>query len=144
MHIKRQLILISLALMLINSGCSTLGQSKGLGGGIGAGTGAILGGIADPGSNGKYRTRNVIVGATLGGIAGMATGSAVHGMKESERQKGYVAGRNSKPPLATGLPPNLSDPKVETRWVEGRAVGNKYIEGHFEYIIAEPTRWDLD
>jgi hypothetical protein len=144
MQLRKYIILTTLPVILISSGCSSLGKSMGLGAGVGAGTGAILGGIADPGKNGKYRTRNVVIGATLGGLAGMATGSAIHGMKEDERKKGYIAGKHSKSTVAQGLAPNLKDPKVETRWVEGRAVGNKYIEGHFEYIIAEPTRWDID
>lgn len=144
MQLRKYIILATLPLALIASGCSSLGKSMGLGAGVGAGTGAVLGGIADPGKNGKYRTRNVVIGATLGGLAGMAAGSAIHGMKEEERQKGYIAGKYSKSPVTQGLPPNLKDPTVETRWVEGRAVGNKYIEGHFEYIIAEPTRWDVE
>ena len=116
----------------------------GLGAGVGVGTGAILGGIAAPGKNGKYRTRNVVIGTTLGGLTGLAAGSAIHGMKEEERKKGYVAGRSSRGTASQGHPPSLRDPRVETRWVEGRAVGNKYIEGHFEYIISEPTKWDVD
>jgi hypothetical protein len=42
-------------------GCATQNKSAGLGGLIGATGGAALGGIADPGKNGEYRTRNVIV-----------------------------------------------------------------------------------
>ena len=61
------------ALSLAMSGCATQSKSIGLGGAIGAGTGAVLGGIADPGKNGEYRTRNVVVGAALGGMAGMVT-----------------------------------------------------------------------
>lgn len=144
MQLRKYIILTTLPMALLSSGCSSLGKSMGLGAGVGAGTGAVLGGIADPGKNGKYRTRNVVIGATLGGLAGMAAGSAIHGVKEEERQKGYIAGKHSKNPVGQGLPPSLKDPTVETRWVEGRAVGNKYIEGHFEYIIAEPTRWDVE
>lgn len=68
------LYLISISIY-INSGCSTLGKSIGLGGAAGAGAGAVLGGIADPGKNGKYRTRNIVLGSALGGMAGMIAGS---------------------------------------------------------------------
>ena len=51
---------LTLSVLLIQTGCSTLGKSVGLGTAIGAGTGAALGGIVDPGKNGQYRTRNVI------------------------------------------------------------------------------------
>lgn len=141
---KNILLILALSSTLLFCGCSSLGKSIGLGGAIGAGSGAIIGGIADPGSKGKYRTRNVIVGSALGGIAGMAAGSAIHGSNDDARKRGYQAGKSSTQHNSQGAPPLLKDPKVETRWVEGKAAGNRYIEGHFEYIIAEPTRWDID
>ncbi len=144
MRLIGYLITVAIIVIFFNTGCSSLGKSMGLGTGIGAGTGALLGGIADPGANGKYRTRNVVIGATLGGLTGMAIGSTIHGMKEDERGKGYQAGLNSKSPVSQSLPPNLSNPQIETRWIEGRASGNKYIEGHYEYIITEPTKWEAD
>lgn len=123
------------------SGCATQNKSTGLGGAIGAGTGAILGGIADPGKDGKYRTRNVVLGTALGGIAGMATGSILHKKIQSERKEAYLKGRASAPPNK-GAMPTLKDAQVESRWVEGRVIGNRYVDGHYEYIIVEPTRWD--
>lgn len=48
----------------------------------------------------------------------------------------------SEPVAPAGSMPQLTNPKVESRWVEARTVGNRYIEGHFEYIIAEPLRWN--
>ncbi|MGE3611816.1 MAG: hypothetical protein AB7I27_19665, partial [Bacteriovoracaceae bacterium] len=60
---KKQIILIvSVSALLLQTGCTTMGKSVGLGSAIGAGTGAALGGIVDPGKNGQYRTRNVIIG----------------------------------------------------------------------------------
>lgn len=38
--------------------------------------------------------------------------------------------------------PLLKDPRVEARWVETKVVGNRYIEGHFEYQIIEPAQWE--
>jgi hypothetical protein len=67
---KLILILSLFQLLLLQTGCSSMGKSMGLGGTIGAGTGAALGGIVDPGKNGQYRTRNVIIGAGVGAIAG--------------------------------------------------------------------------
>lgn len=129
------------ALTLVMTGCATQNKTAGLGGAIGAGTGAVLGGIADPGRNGEYRTRNVIVGSALGGMAGLIAGSVIHNEMESQKKEAYVKGRASAPQVATGAMPSLTNPKVESRWIEGRVVGNRYIEGHFEYIITEPARW---
>lgn len=130
------------ALSLAMSGCATQSKSIGLGGAIGAGTGAVLGGIADPGKDGEYRTRNVVVGAALGGMAGMMTASLVHENTEKQKEEAFRKGQASSTPPKAGNMPNLKNPQVETHWVEGKVVGNRYIEGHFEYVIVEPARWD--
>ncbi len=127
---------------LAMSGCATQNKSAGLGGLIGAGTGAALGGIVDPGKNGEYRTRNVIVGGALGGMAGLIAGSVIHDEMDSQKKDAYLKGRASAPQVPAGAMPSLKNAKVESKWIEGRVAGNRYIEGHFEYIIVEPTRWD--
>jgi hypothetical protein len=147
MNLKRSIYNLSAFLLLtvltLTTGCATQGKSIGLGGVIGAGTGAILGGIVDPGKNGKYRTRNVIIGAAAGGIAGSVAGAAIHENTEREREIAYLKGRDSKNSSQNSQAmPSLQQPKVEAIWVESKVAGNRYIEGHFEYVIAEPTRWE--
>ncbi len=133
---------IYFAATLTATGCATQNKSAGLGGLIGATGGAALGGIVDPGKNGQHRTRNVVIGATIGGMTGLIAGSALHQEIKDRETKAYANGRASAPRQATGAMPSLREAKVESRWIEGRVVGNRYIEGHFEYIISEPTRWD--
>ena len=143
-RMNKTLALMSITFMVIASGCATESKSVALGGGIGAGTGAAIGGIVDPGNNNQYRTRNIIIGGALGGMAGMMTGALVHEHNESEKQdafqKGKLAGQAYAP--TPGTPPNITNPKVESRWIEGKATGNRYIEGHWEYIISEPAKWE--
>lgn len=127
---------------LLATGCATQNKSAGLGGLIGATGGAAIGGVVDPGKNGEYRTRNVIIGATLGGMAGVIAGSTLHDEIKARESAAYAKGRASAPQMSTGAMPSLRGAKVESRWIEGRVVGNRYIEGHFEYIITEPARWD--
>ncbi len=130
-------------LALVATGCATQGKSVGLGGAIGAGTGAAIGGILDPGKEGEYRTRNVIVGATLGAMAGMVTGPAVYDHTEREKKEAFLRGQAATPPTSAGsTPPTLRPARVESQWIEGHAVGAaRWVEGHFEYVIAEPARW---
>lgn len=132
---------ILLTALLLQTGCSSMGKSVGLGSAIGAGTGAALGGIMS--QDGKYRTRNVIIGAGVGAVAGGFAGSAIYGSNERDKElaflKGKEAERKSSKAQAT---PALQEPKVEAVWVESKVVGNRYIEGHFEYVITEPTRWE--
>lgn len=141
---KKQVVLIvSISALFFQTGCSSMGKSVGLGTAIGAGSGAMLGGIIDPGKNGQYRTRNVIIGAGVGAIAGGFTGAAIHENNERDKELAYLKGKEAQRKSSNaGNPPSLQQPKVEAVWVESKVVGNRYIEGHFEYIITEPTRWE--
>lgn len=133
--------LLALSLMFLN-GCATAGKSAALGGGIGAGVGAIAGGLADPGRDGEYRTRNVVIGTALGGMAGLAAGSLIHNEVEDQKREAFQKGAASSPSPKNGTMPALKTPRVESKWIDAHVVGNKFIDGHFEYIITEPTRWD--
>jgi hypothetical protein len=134
--------LIYLGALLLASGCATQGRSAGLGAAIGGGTGALIGHIADPGKNGEYRTRNVILGTAVGAMAGSIAGDLSYKELESQKRDAFLKGKASAPQARDGAMPTLKNPKVESRWVEGRISGNKYIEGHYEYIISEPARWE--
>jgi hypothetical protein len=130
----------------ILQGCATEGKSLALGGGIGMGTGALIGAIADPGRNGELRTRNVLIGSALGGVAGIATGALLHDNTEEKQKDAYLAGQKSveKRPAPPPSGPGVTQPQIEVLWVEGKAVGNRYIDGHYERIITEPTHWETD
>lgn len=136
------LMFITLALAISAVGCATQGKSVGLGGVVGAGTGAIAGGLMDPGKDGEYRTRNVVVGATLGGMAGMVTGALVYDPTEKEKKEAFLKGKAAAPAPSTGTPPTLKPARVESQWIEGHPVGsNRWVDGHFEYVISEPARF---
>lgn len=123
-------------------GCATQSKSIALGGAVGMGTGAAIGGIADPGSNGQYRTRNVIIGSALGGVAGLVTGAAIHGSVEDQKKEAFERGKGQGKPAVPGERPELTEPKVEAYWIEGKVSGSRYVEPHWEYQITEPARWE--
>jgi len=124
------------------TGCATNTRSTGLGAGIGGGTGALVGSIMSGGKNGEVRTRNVILGTTIGALAGGLTGSLIQSSQEKARMEAYEKGKLDAPRPTQGKVPQVHAPKVESIWVEGRAVGNRFIDGHYEYVITEPTRWE--
>jgi hypothetical protein len=142
----KQKLLLVLALhgvALSLAGCATEGKSLALGGAAGAGAGAILGGIADPGKDGQYRTRNVIIGSALGGMAGMVAGAAIHDSNEKSKEEGYKAGKASAPPPQAGAAPTLRPATYKTEWIEGHKIGgNRWVDGHFEYVIDQPAGWE--
>jgi hypothetical protein len=138
------LMFVFLALAISAVGCATQGKSVGLGGAIGSGTGAIAGGLMDPGRDGEYRTRNVVIGGTLGAMAGMVTGALVYDHTEKEKKEAFLKGQAAAPtPGATGsTAPTLKPARVESQWIEGHPMGtNRWVEGHFEYVISEPARF---
>ncbi len=132
--------LLALTLVGILSACSTANKSVVAGAGFGAIGGAAIGGIADPGKNGEYRTRNVLVGATLGTMVGAVSGSLIHKKMEASKKEAYEKGKSTPRPDSSGQP-TLTEPKVDARWIEGHGQGNRWIDGHWEYIILEPARW---
>jgi hypothetical protein len=138
---KFALLLCLMTVSAFMGGCASQGKSIGLGGVIGAGTGAALGGIMDPGKEGQYRTRNVIIGSVVGGVAGSFAGASFHESKENEKELAYLKGRDTKSHTRNPTPPELQEPRVEAQWVESKISGNKWVEGHFEYVITEPSRW---
>ncbi len=148
MTIKKHIIELSaLCIIFISvsmtTGCATQKESIGLGGIFGAGAGAALGGIVDPGKNGKYRTRNILVGAGAGAILGSVTGAAISSNIEREKELSYLKGKESSSRVKKdGEMPSLQEPKVDAIWVESKVIGNRFVEGHYEYIITEPTRWE--
>ncbi len=143
MNFKNQFTyFLGITALLIQTGCSSMGKSVALGTAIGAGSGAALGGIVDGGKNGQYRTRNVIIGAGVGALAGGFMGSALHESNEKDKELAVLKAKNSSRKALEQTTPSLQQPKVEAIWVESKVLGNRYVEGHYEYIITEPTRWE--
>lgn len=128
------------AILLFLTGCATHTKSRMAGVAIGSIGGAAIGGVLSP--DGESQTRNVIIGATLGGVAGGLIGDHFYNKKEQEKKDAFLKGQSIAP--VQGQAPNVKPPKVETYWIEGKVVGSRYIEGHYEYIISEPSRWDVE
>ncbi len=133
-------IYLAAAALVFITGCATQSTSRVAGVAIGSVGGAAIGGVLS--ADGKSQTRNVIIGATLGGVAGGLMGDHFYNKKEQEKKDAFLKGQRAA--TAQGQAPNVKPPKVETYWIEGKVVGNRYIEGHYEYVISEPSRWDVE
>lgn len=128
------------ATLIFLTGCATQTKSRVAGVAIGSVGGAALGGVLS--SDGQSQTRNVIIGATLGGVAGGLFGDHFYKQKEQEKKEAFLKGQKAAP--VSSQAPNVRPPKVETYWIEGKVIGNRYIDGHYEYVISEPSRWDVE
>ena len=135
-------ILILTGLLILTSGCSTLDKSMLLGGALGAGAVGSFGGLATSGYNKNFQAKTVILSSALGGLVGMGIASAIHKQdREAKEKKRFTTYEQIMANPTKTDKPDLIKPRIETRWVEGRVEGDKYIEGHFEYIIVKPTHW---
>ena len=136
---------ILISLLILITGCSTLDKSMALGGALGAGTLGSFGGLATSNMDSHFQTKTMILSSALGGLIGMGVASVIYkqdkGKKEEWGKRRFTTYEKvMADPMKTNKP-DLTKPRIETRWVKGQVVGDKYIEGHFEYIIVEPTHW---
>ena len=141
---------IFLALSIaIYAGCSTMGKSVGAGALAGGVTGAGVGALADPGSQGRNRFRNVVIGTSVGSAVGAGTGflldQLVKGEREIARNEGKKEALEANQARATaseGALPRLIQARTEAHWIPDQVHGTTFIPAHFEYQIVEGARWD--
>ena len=121
----KSLIAVCISVSLI--GCSSMEKSVLLGTGVGGATGAVIGNNHGKGSS-KKRLQGAAIGAALGGLFGFL---AHKGKKKKTTKKGNEE-----------VPPLLTRPKVKRIWVKDQIKGNRYVKGHWEYIIEENSKWN--
>lgn len=139
---KRVAVVCGLICALVLNGCATAGKSAAFGGAVGAGTGMAIGAIADPGQNGQYRTRNVVIGGALGTMAGMFAGSLIHSSGEKGKAEAFKAGQASAPPIDPNEQPKLIPAQWRAEVVEAKRIGNRFIPRHVEFVITDQARWE--
>lgn len=150
-HFKIKLALSSIIFSTFTlQACSTTQKSIGTGAGIGMAAGAGVGAIADPGPNGKYRFRNVVIGSAVGAVAGAGVGYALDRHNHDEREDAKKEGkkeaedeqsRRSDASSSSGSP-QLIPPKTEAKWIPDQTRGSTFVPGHFEYVIVSPAHWE--
>lgn len=133
--------------LLFMSACATTGGSVGAGAASGGLVGAGVGAIADPGSQGQNRIRNIVIGTAAGGVVGAGAGFMMDRHVKDERQEAFERGKKDgarEAPSSTrspGASPQLMPAKTEARWIPDQVRGSTFVPGHFEYIIIENARW---
>lgn len=130
-NVSMKIIVCSFLSILILSGCASVEKSSILGAVIGGAAGGLIGNSA---GNGRSETTliGVAVGAGLGTLIGS---SAYKDQKKKEQEKALQANPfDSKSP-------SLTAPKVRRVWVPARIEGDRYIDGHYMYVIEKTSTW---
>lgn len=120
------------------SGCSTLKESTLLGIGVGSVVGAGVGAAAGSprGNENRGAMTGAAVGAALGGLMGFLD------FKERSKKEAMKIGSGTG--AGNSDAPFLTKPKVQRVWVPEKVEGDKYISGHWIYVIERPSVWSKD
>lgn len=124
-------LVIPISLLFVS--CATVEKSTILGGFIGGTAGALIGNAA--GSDG-HRDTSTAIGAAVGLGIGALIG--YNGYKDKEKKD--HAKLLQQTPFDTKAP-LLTAPKVRRVWVPAKIEGEKYIDGHYMYVIEKISGW---
>lgn len=128
----KRVILVVLQLLLLTS-CASVEKSTVLGAFIGGTAGGLIGNAANDNGN---RGTGTAVGAAIGAGLGSLIGYSAYKDKQKKEQQ-EVLKRN---PFDSNAP-SLTAPKVRRVWVPARIEGDKYIDGHYMYVIEKTSTW---
>lgn len=118
---------------LMLTSCSTVEKSIGLGAAIGGTAGGAIGN-----RDGSYnRDKATMQGAAIGAILGGLIGYAAH--KDKSKTQSPNIEKVGLEPKA----PSLTAPRVRRVFVPARIEGDRYIDGHYEYVIEKTSGWSM-
>ena len=120
-----------LSICLVLSGCSTMRDSILLGAGtmgaVGTGIGAAAG----------HNVGGALLGLGIGAVFGGTMGFLTHKDKEEKERLAKLGSKKNEEPKV----PSLTSPEVRRVWVPEKIDGNKFIEGHYLYLIERSSVW---
>lgn len=124
-----------LILLPLLSNCTTLKDSLISGASLGAVGGGLIGNSQEYGDQRNHSTQN---GAMIGAVVGAGVGYLAHKSQKNKKAHNEQSNQNSN---EKEIPPFLTRPKVKRLWVEDKVQGNRFIRGHWEYVIEEQSEW---
>jgi hypothetical protein len=119
-------------LLPLTSGCASIEKSMLLGA---ATTGALGTGL---GIASEKSTGSALIGLGIGAVVGGTLGFLLH--KEQESKRGQVLNPAITKDFKDTVPP-ISTPEVRRVWIPSKVDGNKYIDGHFIFVIDRQAVW---
>ncbi len=125
---------ILLASLSLLSSCATLKSNAFIGGAIGASAGAIGGTIIGS----PYHSGT---GTLIGAASGAAVGALIGLLTEPKSNKSESTSTNTTDKMLDD--PSFTSPEVRRVWVPDKIDGNKYIKGHYMYVLERGVVWRM-
>ncbi len=120
--------------MLLLSSCATLKSNTFIGGAIGASAGAIGGTlIGAPNHTGS--------GAIIGAASGAAIGALIGLLTEPKTNKTTLSKLNMDGMALDD--PTFTSPEVRRVWIPDKIDGNKFIKGHYMFVLERGVVWRM-
>lgn len=111
--------------------CASMEKSTVLGAVIGGTVGGLIANSAN-----DHRGDSTAIGAAVGaGLGGLIGYSAYKDKEKKEQQKTL-----QQNPFDSKTP-SLTAPKVRRVWVPAKIEGERYIDGHYMYVIEKTSAW---
>lgn len=130
MNNETKAALLSLPLLL--NACATAPKSVALGAAIGGVAGGFIG------QNQSQNSQGTVVGLAVGAGLGALVGYLAY------KDKVVKQPQNDSLKEMEERFPALTKPKLRAIWVPDKIEGNKYIRGHYIYVIEDAGSWSKD
>ena len=129
---KTKTIHIAVCLIAL-CGCASMEKSVLLGSAAGGALGSGIGlGV-------EQSAGSALLGLGIGAVVGGVMGFGVH--KDQEAKRGQLATPAITKDFKSKVP-GVSTPEVRRVWIPEKIEGNKYIEGHYIYVIDRGAVWN--
>lgn len=128
---KKSKVLFLIGAFLLNA-CATAPRSSTLGAAIGGAAGGLIG------QSQSQNFQGTATGTAVGAGVGAIIGYLIHKDKETKEPK-TESSRSEAEEF-----PALTKPKLRAIWVPDKIEGNKYIRGHYIYLIEDAGSWTKD
>lgn len=129
----------SLALLLILSltvdGCATMKSNTFIGATVGATAGAVTGTVIGA----PYHSGT---GTLIGAASGAAIGALI-GYLTQPKAAADSQGPDAKAMKLEPGDPAFTSPEVRRVWVPDKIEGNKFIKGHFMFVLERSSVWTM-
>lgn len=136
---------MTLFALIYLTGCSSMKHSIISGAASGAALGAGAGAIASKKDRGKKAAISALVGAAIGAVSGHFIHKGLEERDDDTRRKTLFDLDKYNVSIPKQFENHgkhgLTNPKVESEWIETQVKGKKLIEGHRTWVITEDAQW---